>query len=181
MAARIPNTAREANIFMRFRLPLPGPAWERPRRSPHREGCRPRTWETIDSQWPQARLRSYMMRKIMQKLKLTVNEKKTRVCKLPEEKFDFLGYIQYHFCMPATPYTLVDTWQLNHRVTLQLLEHLNAAQLAYSANPRARSIGDQFAHLHHVRIQWLEVSRPTAVKTLRKIEKGMATQEGLRN
>jgi hypothetical protein len=23
---------------------------------------------------------------------LTVNEKKTRVCKLPEEKFDFLGY-----------------------------------------------------------------------------------------
>src|SRR6202008_2696493 len=28
----------------------------------------------------------------MTKLKLTVNEKKTRVCKLPEEKFDFLGY-----------------------------------------------------------------------------------------
>ncbi len=28
----------------------------------------------------------------MQKLKLTVNETKTRVCKLPEEKFDFLGY-----------------------------------------------------------------------------------------
>jgi RNA-directed DNA polymerase len=29
---------------------------------------------------------------IMTKLKLTVNETKTRVCKLPEEKFDFLGY-----------------------------------------------------------------------------------------
>ena len=28
----------------------------------------------------------------MSKLKLTVNEKKTRVCYLPEEKFDFLGY-----------------------------------------------------------------------------------------
>ena len=28
----------------------------------------------------------------MSKLKLTVNEKKTRVCNLPEEKFDFLGY-----------------------------------------------------------------------------------------
>ena len=28
----------------------------------------------------------------MTKLKLTVNETKTRVCKLPEEKFDFLGY-----------------------------------------------------------------------------------------
>src|SRR5262249_8673052 len=32
------------------------------------------------------------MRRIMEKLKLTVNETKTRVCKLPEEKFDFLGY-----------------------------------------------------------------------------------------
>jgi RNA-directed DNA polymerase len=32
------------------------------------------------------------MRDMMRKLKLTVNEKKTRVCKLPEEKFDFLGY-----------------------------------------------------------------------------------------
>jgi RNA-directed DNA polymerase len=32
------------------------------------------------------------MRRMMSKLKLTVNENKTRVCKLPEEKFDFLGY-----------------------------------------------------------------------------------------
>jgi RNA-directed DNA polymerase len=33
-----------------------------------------------------------IMRNIMTKLKLTVNETKTRVCTLPEEKFDFLGY-----------------------------------------------------------------------------------------
>jgi hypothetical protein len=32
------------------------------------------------------------MREMMSKLKLTVNESKTRVCCLPEEKFDFLGY-----------------------------------------------------------------------------------------
>ncbi len=32
------------------------------------------------------------MRGMMTRLKLTVNEKKTRVCKLPDEKFDFLGY-----------------------------------------------------------------------------------------
>jgi hypothetical protein len=32
------------------------------------------------------------MRDIMTKLKLTVNETKTRVCKLPKEKFDFLGH-----------------------------------------------------------------------------------------
>jgi group II intron reverse transcriptase/maturase len=32
------------------------------------------------------------MREIMGKLKLTVNEEKTRLCKVPEGQFDFLGY-----------------------------------------------------------------------------------------
>jgi group II intron reverse transcriptase/maturase len=32
------------------------------------------------------------MRELMGKLKLTVNEEKTRICKVPEEEFDFLGY-----------------------------------------------------------------------------------------
>jgi group II intron reverse transcriptase/maturase len=32
------------------------------------------------------------MREIMGKLKLTVNDEKTRICKVPEETFDFLGY-----------------------------------------------------------------------------------------
>jgi RNA-directed DNA polymerase len=32
------------------------------------------------------------MRDVMSKLKLTVNEEKTRICKVPEGEFDFLGY-----------------------------------------------------------------------------------------
>jgi group II intron reverse transcriptase/maturase len=32
------------------------------------------------------------MREIMSRLKLTVNEEKTRICKAPEEEFDFLGW-----------------------------------------------------------------------------------------
>jgi RNA-directed DNA polymerase len=32
------------------------------------------------------------MREIMERLKLTVNETKTHICRLPEETFDFLGY-----------------------------------------------------------------------------------------
>ena len=32
------------------------------------------------------------MREVMSKLKLTVNEEKTRICKVPEGQFDFLGY-----------------------------------------------------------------------------------------
>ena len=32
------------------------------------------------------------LREIMSKLKLTVNEEKTRICRVPEGEFDFLGY-----------------------------------------------------------------------------------------
>ena len=32
------------------------------------------------------------MRSIMRTLKLTVNEEKTHICRLPDESFDFLGY-----------------------------------------------------------------------------------------
>src|ERR1700722_17215725 len=32
------------------------------------------------------------LREIMDKLKLTVSEEKTRICKAPEGEFDFLGY-----------------------------------------------------------------------------------------
>ena len=32
------------------------------------------------------------LREIMGKLKLTVNEEKTRICKVPGGEFDFLGY-----------------------------------------------------------------------------------------
>ena len=32
------------------------------------------------------------MQDMMTKLKLTVNQAKTRVCQVPDEKFDFLGY-----------------------------------------------------------------------------------------
>jgi hypothetical protein len=32
------------------------------------------------------------MRGMMEKLRLTVNEQKTRPCRVPDESFDFLGY-----------------------------------------------------------------------------------------
>jgi len=42
------------------------------------------------------------MRVMMTKLKLTVNETKTRVAMLPEEKFDFLGYTFGRYYSPKT-------------------------------------------------------------------------------
>jgi group II intron reverse transcriptase/maturase len=42
------------------------------------------------------------LREIMGKLKLTVNEEKTRICKVPEETFDFLGYTFGRLYSPKT-------------------------------------------------------------------------------
>jgi RNA-directed DNA polymerase len=34
----------------------------------------------------------WRLREIMRRLKLTVNEEKTRICRVPSEELDFLGY-----------------------------------------------------------------------------------------
>jgi uncharacterized damage-inducible protein DinB len=78
-------------------------------------------------------------------------------------------------------YTLADTWRLNNRVNLMLLEQLDEEQLAVTANPRARSVADQFAHMHNVRVTWLEPRAPELAKRLKKIGKGAATKAALKD
>lgn len=56
------------------------------------------------------------MRGIMGKLKLTVNETKTRVCKLPGEKFDFLGYTFGRCYSPQTGRAYLGTVPSKKRV-----------------------------------------------------------------
>ena len=56
------------------------------------------------------------MRRIMGKLKLTVNETKTRVCRLPEETFDFLGYTFGRCYSPKTGRAYLGTVPSKKRV-----------------------------------------------------------------
>jgi group II intron reverse transcriptase/maturase len=56
------------------------------------------------------------MRDMMGKLKLTVNESKTRVCRLPEEKFDFLGYTFGRCYSPQTGRAYLGTTPSKQRV-----------------------------------------------------------------
>ena len=56
------------------------------------------------------------MRDMMSKLKLTVNEKKTRVCRVPEEKFDFLGYTFGRCYSPQTGRAYLGTVPSKKRV-----------------------------------------------------------------
>jgi len=50
------------------------------------------------------------MREIMGKLKLTVNEEKTRICKVPEGEFDFLGYTFGRRYSPKTGRARIALW-----------------------------------------------------------------------
>src|SRR5271166_1520543 len=56
------------------------------------------------------------MRDMMRKLRLTVNERKTRVCRLPEEKFDFLGYTFGRCYSPKTGRAYLGTVPAKKRV-----------------------------------------------------------------
>jgi RNA-directed DNA polymerase len=56
------------------------------------------------------------MRDMMSKLKLAVNETKTRVRKLPEEKFDFLGYTFGRCYSPKTGRAYIGTVPSKKRV-----------------------------------------------------------------
>ena len=50
------------------------------------------------------------MREIMEKLQLTVNEEKTRICKVPEGEFDFLGYTFGRRYSPKTGRAYIASW-----------------------------------------------------------------------
>src|SRR5438552_8447730 len=56
------------------------------------------------------------MQGMMVRLRLTVNETKTRVCKLPEEKFDFLGYTFGRCYSPKTGRAYLGTVPSKKRV-----------------------------------------------------------------
>ena len=65
------------------------------------------------------------MRDIMRRLKLTVNETKTRVCQLPGEKFDFLGYTFGRCYSPKTGRAYIGTVPSKKRVS-RLCETISA-------------------------------------------------------
>jgi RNA-directed DNA polymerase len=56
------------------------------------------------------------MQKMMSQLKLTVNDSKTQVCALPEEKFDFLGYTFGQCYSPKTGRAYLGTIPARKRV-----------------------------------------------------------------
>ena len=66
---------------------------------------------------------------------------------------------------------LLETWNIHNRINLYLLDAVDTAALGSYSASRGRSVGEQFAHLHNVRLMWLKAAAPDLLKGLGKIEK----------
>jgi len=57
---------------------------------------------------------------------------------------------------------LIETWRINHRVTLKLLDALSEEALRATLSTRGgRDVARQLAHLHEVRTSWAEITSKT--------------------
>ena len=72
---------------------------------------------------------------------------------------------------------LLETWQINNRVNLYLLNAISPEQLASKLTSKGRNAGEQFAHVHNVRLMWIKASMPEALEKSAKIENENALQK----
>ena len=70
---------------------------------------------------------------------------------------------------------LVETWEINNRIVLYLLEAVPEENLSDSLASKGRSAGEQFAHINNVRLMWLKAAMPELMESVVKIEKPDAT------
>ena len=74
----------------------------------------------------------------------------------------------------------IDTWQLNNRVNMMVLEEMTPETLECTLSKRGgRNVALQFTHMHSVRLQWLEVCAPAIFKTQTTIDKEAAIDKAL--
>ncbi|HZY39139.1 MAG TPA: DinB family protein [Mucilaginibacter sp.] len=71
---------------------------------------------------------------------------------------------------------LVETWQINNRINLYLLDAITEEALAAQSASKGRTVGQQFGHLHSVRMMWLKVATPALLEGLPKVEKDNITK-----
>jgi len=74
---------------------------------------------------------------------------------------------------------LIETWQIHNRINLYLLNGIDEMHLKDISASKGRSVGEQFAHMHNVRLMWLKVASAELLEGLAKIEKERITKEKL--
>jgi uncharacterized damage-inducible protein DinB len=74
---------------------------------------------------------------------------------------------------------LVETWQIHNRINLYLLDAIPAAALGNVSASKGRSVGEQLAHVHNVRLMWLKSAAPELLAGLEKVESEQATDKAV--
>ncbi|HEY8186664.1 MAG TPA: DinB family protein [Pyrinomonadaceae bacterium] len=72
---------------------------------------------------------------------------------------------------------LLETWEIHNRINLYLLDATEPAALTSLSASKGRTAGEQFAHLHNVRLMWLKSAAPDLLKGLLKVEKERAADK----
>jgi uncharacterized damage-inducible protein DinB len=76
---------------------------------------------------------------------------------------------------------LTETWQIHNRINIYLLDAIEEGHLKDVLSSKGRNVGEQFAHIHSVRLMWLKVANPALLDGLPKIEKEQISKEALVN
>ena len=71
---------------------------------------------------------------------------------------------------------LIDTWNIHNRINIYLLDAINEEFLTDVSASKGRNVGEQYAHIHNVRLMWLKASSPDLLEGLTKIEKVMISK-----
>lgn len=66
---------------------------------------------------------------------------------------------------------LIETWQIHNRINIYLINALKEEHFADVAASKGRSVGEQLAHMHNVRLMWLKAAMPELLTDQQKIEK----------
>lgn len=66
---------------------------------------------------------------------------------------------------------LIETWEINEKINELLLQAVKENQLTDRSAMKGRSVGEQFAHIHNVRLMWLKVASPSLFENQKKFEK----------
>jgi uncharacterized damage-inducible protein DinB len=74
---------------------------------------------------------------------------------------------------------LLDTWNIHDRINLYLLDAVAPEALTAVSASKGRSVGEQFMHIHNVRLMWLKPAAPELMEGLAKIEKEQPTSKEL--
>lgn len=74
---------------------------------------------------------------------------------------------------------LLDTWNIHNRINLYMLDAIAPEALSGVSTSKGRSVGEEFAHIHNVRLMWLESAAPDLFASLEKIEQTTANDKQL--